>query len=48
VVAHTLAEESASTTVLERCGFVRVGELVDETEGRIWRWEHREQLGDDS
>jgi RimJ/RimL family protein N-acetyltransferase len=48
VIAHTLAEKSASTTVLERCGFVRVSELVDETEGRIWRWELHEELGDGS
>jgi ribosomal-protein-alanine N-acetyltransferase len=37
--AHTLPEGNASTRVLEKCGFARVGELVHETDGRIWRWE---------
>jgi [ribosomal protein S5]-alanine N-acetyltransferase len=45
-VAHTLAEESASTSVLRRSGFVRVGELVDDEEGPLWRWErHLEPSG---
>lgn len=39
VRAHTLAEESASTSVLRRCGFRKVGEFVDADEGRVWRWE---------
>jgi len=39
VVAHTLAEQNASTTVLIRCGFTRTAELDDPDEGRIWRWE---------
>ena len=39
VVAHTLPEPSASTTVLRRCGFTRVGELVDPDDGLMWRWE---------
>jgi aminoglycoside phosphotransferase (APT) family kinase protein/RimJ/RimL family protein N-acetyltransferase len=40
VVAHTLREPSASTRVLERSGFERVG---DEREGGVpvWRWERR-------
>lgn len=41
VVAHTLPNESASTTVLRRCGFVRVGDAVDPDEGPVWRWELR-------
>ena len=45
VVAHTLAETSASTAVLERCGFRKVTELVDPDEGPVWRWELT--LGDD-
>ncbi len=38
VRAHTLPEESASTTVLRRTGFTLVG---DATEGSqpVWRWE---------
>jgi RimJ/RimL family protein N-acetyltransferase len=41
VVAHTLAEMSASTTVLQRCGMTKVRELVDPDDGPIWRWEVR-------
>ena len=39
VFAHTLAEENASTKVLERCGFTRTAELMDPDEGPVWRWE---------
>jgi [ribosomal protein S5]-alanine N-acetyltransferase len=38
VVAHTRAEPSPSTSVLTRCGFVKVDELVDPEDGPIWRW----------
>jgi RimJ/RimL family protein N-acetyltransferase len=41
VFAHTLAAESASTSVLARCGFARVAELIDPDEGPVWRWELR-------
>lgn len=41
IVAHTLAEENASTKVLARCGFTRTAELDDPDEGRVWRWELR-------
>jgi len=40
VFAHTLAAESASTSVLARCGFAKVAELIDPDEGPVWRWEH--------
>ena len=43
VLAHTLAEENASTKVLERCGFNRTAELTDPDEGPVWRWELRLQ-----
>ena len=39
--AHTLAAESASASVLARCGFARVAELTDPDEGPVWRWELR-------
>ncbi len=39
VVAHTLAETSPSTSVLERCGFTKVADLVDPDDGAVWRWE---------
>ncbi len=39
VRAHTLAESNASTRVLTKCGFRRVGEIVDPEDGLVWRWE---------
>jgi ribosomal-protein-alanine N-acetyltransferase len=39
VIAHTLPEPSASTTVLSRCGFQQVGEAMDSNDGVLWRWE---------
>ncbi len=40
VLAHTLPHESASTSVLRRCGFVRA--LPPDPEpGAVWRWELR-------
>jgi ribosomal-protein-alanine N-acetyltransferase len=38
VIAHTLAQENASTTVLRRNQFVRDGEAQDPDEGTVWRW----------
>ena len=38
--AHTLAENNASTKILENCGFIKTKELHDEEDGDIWRWEH--------
>lgn len=37
--AHTLPEANASTRVLEKCGFRRVGEVSDPEDGLVWRWE---------
>jgi ribosomal-protein-alanine N-acetyltransferase len=38
--AHTLAQINASTRVLEKCGFRKVGEAIDpENNLPIWRWE---------
>jgi RimJ/RimL family protein N-acetyltransferase len=43
VRAHTLPEPNASTRVLMKCGFRRVGEIIDPEDGLVWRWEkHRE------
>ncbi len=39
VRAHTLAEENASTAVLEKLGFRRVAVLEDPEVGSTWRWE---------
>jgi RimJ/RimL family protein N-acetyltransferase len=39
VRAHTLPAANASTRVLTKCGFTRVGEVVDPEDGLVWRWE---------
>lgn len=39
VIAHTLPELNASTRVLSRCGFARLGEVIDPEDGSVWRWE---------
>ncbi len=40
--AHTLAETNASTRVLEKCGFKKVGDAVDpENNLAVWRWERQ-------
>lgn len=40
VLAHTLAEPNPSTSVLAKCGFTRVGSVVDADLGaEVWRWE---------
>ena len=42
VRAHTLPESNASTRVLNKCGFRRVGEVIDPDDGLVWRWERCE------
>ncbi len=39
VIAHTLAFENPSTSVLKKCGFVKVEEIEDTEDGQIWKWE---------
>jgi len=39
VVAHTLPERNASTSVLRKSGFTCIGEVIDPEDGRVWRWE---------
>src|SRR4028118_601301 len=39
VRAHTRPENGASTKVLAKCGFERVGEVIDPEDGLVWRWE---------
>ena len=42
VRGHTLPEANASTRVLGKCGFQKIGEVDDPEDGRVWRWEmHR-------
>ena len=43
VRAHTLPEPNASTRVLTKCGFQRVGEVIDPEDGLVWRWEKHNQ-----
>jgi len=38
VWAHTLPEENASTRVLIKCGFRKVGTFEDPDDGPAWRW----------
>jgi len=39
VFAHTLPEPNASTRVLTKCGFRKIGEMIDPEDGLVWRWE---------
>ena len=39
VRAHTLPEANASTRVLTKCGFRRIGEVMEPDDGLVWRWE---------
>lgn len=39
VRAHTLPGWNASTGVLTKCGFRRIGEVIDPEDGLVWRWE---------
>jgi len=41
VRAHTLPEANASGRVLAKCGFERIGEIVDPEDGLVWRFERR-------
>jgi RimJ/RimL family protein N-acetyltransferase len=43
VRAHTLPEPNASTRVLTKCGFRRVGEVIDPEDGLVWRWERQNE-----
>jgi ribosomal-protein-alanine N-acetyltransferase len=39
VIAHTVAEENASTHILEKLGFSQTEDVNDDEEGLLWRWE---------
>jgi RimJ/RimL family protein N-acetyltransferase len=39
VRAHTLPRNDASARVLAKCGFTRIGEVIDPADGPVWRWE---------
>lgn len=44
VRAHTLPEPNASTRVLTKCGFRKVGEVNDPEDGLVWRWEREKEF----
>lgn len=39
VRAHTLPERNASARILEKLGFMHLGQVVDPEDGPVWRWE---------
>jgi [ribosomal protein S5]-alanine N-acetyltransferase len=39
LIAHTLPQPNASTSVLTAVGFTRKGEVTDSEDGLVWRWE---------
>jgi [ribosomal protein S5]-alanine N-acetyltransferase len=39
VRAHTLPEENPSTSVLKKCGYTKIGEVIEPGDGLVWRWE---------
>jgi RimJ/RimL family protein N-acetyltransferase len=43
VRAHTLPQPNASTRVLAKCSFRRVGEVIDPEDGLVWRWERNDE-----
>jgi len=43
VRAHTLPQANASTRVLTKCGFQRIGEVIDPEDGLVWRWERKNE-----
>ena len=38
IIAHTLPETNASTSILRKMGMSFAGELMDPEDGRVWRW----------
>jgi RimJ/RimL family protein N-acetyltransferase len=46
VRAHTLPDPNASTRVLTKCGFRRIGEVIDPEDGLVWRWEREIEAAD--
>lgn len=38
IIAHTLPQENASTTILRRNGFEHLGTVADPDDGDVWRW----------
>ncbi len=38
IIAYTLPTKSASTSILEKVGFMFEGELEHEEDGKVWKW----------
>ena len=38
IIAHTLPENNASTSILQKVGMKFAGEVMDPEDGRVWRW----------
>ena len=41
ITARTLPKNSASTTILQKNGFILNGVVVDEEDGDVWEWEYK-------
>lgn len=41
VQAHTLAEENSSVKVLQKCKMLKIEEINDPDDGKLWKWEIR-------
>jgi len=46
--AHTSPTRNASTSVLVKCGFHRLGEVEDAEDGLVWRWERTREAAEQS
>jgi [ribosomal protein S5]-alanine N-acetyltransferase len=40
IIAHTLPQTNASTTVLQKAGMKFIGNAVDPEDGLVWRWRY--------
>jgi Acetyltransferases, including N-acetylases of ribosomal proteins len=40
VFANSSPEKSPATRILEKCGMVMKGEILDSEDGKVWRWEY--------
>lgn len=41
ITARTLPEESGSTSILKKNGFILLGTVWDEEDGNVWEWEYK-------
>lgn len=48
VIAQTLPEENASTTILKKLGFTLIGSVDHSEDGVVWEWELRAMPRDES